>query len=293
MKRAFALCAVAPVVALAVAALALPGIRASAEVDPQWAAEVVAVAPGTFAYRLPGEYIAANKPTDAPLRHMGVGRGVQIMKYQVTAADYARCVTEARCKKADGNQAASDLPVTGVDFRDANDYAAWLSEKSGQQWRLPSDAEWVYMAAERVRDDSLKLNGDDANPATRWLARYRKESENAAPDPQPKPRGSFGTNSKGVADIGGNVWDWTSTCYNRSTLDAGGSVKQSVENCGVRVAGGKHRAYMSFFIRDGKSGGCAAGMAPHNLGIRLVQEQPSYLSKLKALVGWKAGAPSV
>jgi formylglycine-generating enzyme required for sulfatase activity len=84
--------------------------------------------------------------------------------------------------------------------------------------------------------------------------------------------------------MSGNVWEWTSTCYTRATIDRDGNPGQSVENCGARVAGGKHRAYMSFFIRDGKSGGCAAGMAPHNLGIRLVREQPSLLAKLKVLL---------
>jgi hypothetical protein len=37
------------------------------------------------------------------------------------------------------------------------------------------------------------------------------------------------------------------------------------------VVGGRHRSYMSFFLRDGKSGGCAAGMVPDNLGLRLVR----------------------
>jgi formylglycine-generating enzyme required for sulfatase activity len=287
MKRVVVLLAAAAAVPLMVAAPALSGMLGSTAPDPQWSTEVVTVAPGSFDYRLPGEYIASNKPTDAPVRRFAFGRGIQIMKYQVTTAEYARCVADALCKKADGNEAAADLPVTGVDFQNASDYAVWLSQKSGQHWRLPTDGEWVYMAAERARDDTLKLKGDDSNPAARWLARYRKEAENAAPDPLPKPRGTFGTNSKGVSDIAGNVWDWTSTCYDRSTLDVDGKVVHNVENCGVRVAGGKHRAYMSFFIRDGKSGGCAAGMAPHNLGIRLVQEQTSYLATLKALLPWK------
>jgi hypothetical protein len=40
---------------------------------------------------------------------------------------------------------------------------------------------------------------------------------------------------------------------------------------------------MSYFIRDGKSGGCAAGMAPDNLGIRLVREPDSLLARLRKL----------
>jgi hypothetical protein len=66
-------------------------------------------------------------------------------------------------------------------------------------------------------------------------------------------------------------------------------VAQRVENCGVRVVNGKHRGYMSTFIRDGKSGGCAAGSAPDNLGIRLVRVAPSPVAVLKWLWAQSAG----
>ena len=49
--------------------------------------------------------------------------------------------------------------------------------------------------------------------------------------------------------------------------------RQRVENCGVHVVEGFHRTYMSNFIRDGKSGGCAVGTPPDNLGFRLVREE--------------------
>lgn len=248
------------------------------------AVETVAVQPGAFAYRLPGEYQAGNRAVDAPLHEIAFAESFEMMKYQVSAADYARCVADGACKPADGGRTAEDLPATGVDYQDAVDYAAWLSQRTGQHWRLPTDEEWAFAAAERFRDDTLDLKDEDgANPAARWIARYRKEAGNAAPDPQPKQRGTFGTNSKGLADMAGNVWDWTSTCYVRATVAEDGSLGQRLENCGVRVAGGKHRAYMSFFIRDGKSGGCAAGMAPHNLGIRLIRDRPSFLDRMKGL----------
>ncbi len=164
-------------------------------------------------------------------------------------------------------------------------YAAWLSRRTGEVWRLPTDEEWSFAAAERLHDDALGLE-DDGNPATRWLARYRSEAEGkAGRDPQPKPLGHFGANGKGVFDIAGNVWDWTSTCYLHATLapgTAGPEVARSVDNCGVRVVDGRHRGYMSTFIRDGKSGGCAAGLAPDNLGIRLVREQATPLAMMRA-----------
>lgn len=247
------------------------------------APELVTVAPGTFVARMPGEYLKSDRPVDAPTRNIKFRRGFDIMKYQVSAADYARCVADGACEPAETRAAASPaMPATGVSFRDANAYAAWLSAKTGDHWRLPSDAEWTFAAAERAGDDALGLEPDDANPAARWLARYRAEAGTATRDAEPKPRGHFGTNGNGLADIAGNVWEWTTTCYMRATLTEDDGIAGGIENCGVRVVGGRHRGYMSGFIRDGKSGGCAAGIAPDNLGIRLVREAPSLLSALRA-----------
>jgi hypothetical protein len=58
------------------------------------------------------------------------------------------------------------------------------------------------------------------------------------------------------------------------TIDAkSGQPESVVENCGVHVLEGRHRAYMSNFVRDGRSGGCAVGTPPENLGFRLVLDQ--------------------
>lgn len=251
--------------------------------------QTVTVRPGKLSYRLPGEFQLAARPTDAPEESVRFRRPYDIMAYQVSAADYQRCVADGSCDAADAAvDRAGHLPVTGVSFRDANAYAQWLSLKTGEGWRLPSDEEWAFAAAERFSDEAMDPEGD-ADTIARWLARYRSESEAAkGRDPEPRPRGHFGANSNGLYDIGGNVWEWTTTCYRRTALDAGGRVESATDNCGVRVVGGKHRGYMSFFIRDGKSGGCAAGLPPDNLGIRLVRERPSMLSALKAF--WRGAS---
>ena len=54
----------------------------------------------------------------------------------------------------------------------------------------------------------------------------------------------------------------------------------AIENCGVHVLEGRHRAYMSNFVRDGKSGGCAVGTPPENLGFRLVREETLPFARL-------------
>jgi formylglycine-generating enzyme required for sulfatase activity len=280
------LTAIGGVLALAVAVGAVtPDRKAGSAIFPA-AVETVTVLPGTLTFRQPGEYLRADRPIDAPLATTQF-RGFDIMKFQVSAADYALCVVDDGCSVADGSASKTpgEMPVTGVNYRDATAYAAWLSQATGENWRLPTDAEWAFAAAERFADEALGLDDDDgANPAARWLARYRSEAGKAVPEPEPKPRGHFGANDNGLVDVAGNVWDWTTTCYVRASLNADGTIEESTENCGVRVVGGRHRGYMSHFIRDGKSGGCAAGMAPHNLGIRLIREQASLVARFRNLL---------
>ena len=119
------------------------------------------------------------------------------------------------------------------------------------------------------------------NPSVRWLRRYREEAAAKRPaDPEPKPRGHYGPNTLGLEDFGGNVWEWTSTCYARVTMNpADGTVETVTDNCGVHVLEGRHRAYMSNFVRDGKSGGCAVGTPPENLGFRLVRDDVSTIAR--------------
>ncbi|MNX47069.1 Formylglycine-generating sulfatase enzyme [compost metagenome] len=76
--------------------------------------------------------------------------------------------------------------------------------------------------------------------------------------------------------MAGSVWDWTSDCHSRRVLDArtdGASDAAQGRNCGIRVAAGRHIAYLPDFIRDPKSGACSVGLPPANLGLRLVLEE--------------------
>ncbi|WP_274628616.1 SUMF1/EgtB/PvdO family nonheme iron enzyme [Arvimicrobium flavum] len=230
------------------------------------------LAPGSFMHPQQGEFLRQGRPAPAPLVEVVIDRPLEIMTYQVSLDDYARCVDDGACDPADA-RGAGDAPVTGVSFLDATAYAAWYSEQTGNAWRLPTDEEWAFAAGDRFRADMEPLEEDPENPARAWLSSYQREVDLARkPDPKARPRGAFGMNEKGVADVAGNVWEWTSTCYRRSTIAAdGGAVKTSIDNCGVHVVEGFHRTYMSNFIRDGKSGGCAIGLPPDNLGFRLVR----------------------
>jgi formylglycine-generating enzyme required for sulfatase activity len=234
-------------------------------------AELAKIVPAGFSYRVAGDFSRAGRPVEGPLRTARLSEKLSIMKRQVTVAEYSRCMAAGACHRLALPEARQDVPMVGVSWHDASAYAAWITAMTGVTHRLPTDEEWIFAAAENVRDEVSPLV-DPSDPAQAWIARYEAESARAkSVVVAPQPIGTFGKNSNGLLDVGGNVWEWTETCFVRATLDDR-SMQVTNTNCGVRVVEGAHRTYMTDFIRDPRTGGCAAGVPPSNLGFRLVVE---------------------
>ncbi|MBX3617338.1 SUMF1/EgtB/PvdO family nonheme iron enzyme [Nitrosomonas sp.] len=96
-----------------------------------------------------------------------------------------------------------DQPVVNVNWFEAVAYAHWLSEQTGQQCRLPTEAEWEYAAragtttAYHWGDKPGSNNANCDGCGSRW------DNQEAA------PAGSFSANQYGLYDMSGNVWEWT------------------------------------------------------------------------------------
>ena len=256
------------------AAVAAPMLAATLTPAPPPAVEGSVTLPvSSFFHRAAGDFSRGGRPVEGPARELSLPADLVLMKRQVTVGEYARCVDEGACPRVVAAGDSRDVPIVGINWHDASAYAAWMSRKTGVTHRLPTDEEWSFAAAEKARNEALPLI-DPSDPAQAWIARYDAESSRERPQATtPQPGGTFGTNSKGLDDFGGNVWEWTDTCFIRAALDDGGERITNM-NCGVRVVQGAHRAYMTDFIRDPKSGGCATGVPPTNLGFRLVIEIP-------------------
>ena len=237
---------------------------------------VIAIQPKPFQYQPAGEFTREGEPVDEPTRTVQLNRPVVIMVHQVTAADYQLCVQDHACPLVTEVGESSDRPAVKVSWHDAVAYAAWLSDKLGASYRLPTDEEWAFAAGGRFSGDVPRVPSG-LSPAQRWLVGYELEAGgNAAVDSEPHSIGAFGTNENGVVDLAGNVWEWTTTCFTHHILDPNildpTGADAPIVNCGVRVAEGRHRAYLPDFIRDPRGGGCSSGLPPKNLGFRLIRE---------------------
>lgn len=222
-------------------------------------------------YRPAGEFRFGTRVVDAPLQSI-TAPAIEVMKYHVSEADYAGCVADKACLAAPSAN-RQDMPQTNVNYSDAVAYASWLSAQTGAEWRLPTDAEWLRLAGERGFDDGFSADANGADPSRRWIASYRREVERRGEaDLTVHPQGYFALNDLGVGDIAGNVWEWTNSCFQNGTVTADGTkIESQADYCGVRAVQGKHRGFIIDFVRDARSGGCAAGVPPDYLGFRLVR----------------------
>jgi len=94
-------------------------------------------------------------------------------------------------------------PVVLVSHADARAYAAWLSERTGQTWRLPTELEWEKAA--RGTDGRRFPWGDRFDPR-------RLNSADRGPfDTQPAGRYQRGASPFGVLDAAGQVFEWTTS----------------------------------------------------------------------------------
>ncbi|MFW8637330.1 SUMF1/EgtB/PvdO family nonheme iron enzyme [Cribrihabitans pelagius] len=260
----------------ALAATAAGGVllhQFSAEKPPRLAGPLTVEIPGgEVSFRPIGNFQRGGKTVTAPFR-TEIVPPLHMMVHQVTRGEYQTCVAAGACAASIAT-GSTDLPQTHVSWVDAAAYASWLAEETGQPWRLPTAPEWQRAAAERF-GDALPEHAD-LDPGQRMLLQYAQGTLlRGRVAYSLRPAGSYGVNSMGVADMSRGVWEWTGSCMENASVQPDGTLGASGLYCGVRVAGGVHRALVIDFVRDASAGGCAAGLPPDYLGFRLVRSAAS------------------
>ena len=158
----------------------------------------------------------------------------ELSKYEVTFEDYDRfTVATGRARADDAGWGRGRRPVINVSWDDAVAYTRWLSEQTGEQYRLPSEAEWEYAARAGTVTKYSWGNGIGHNRASCDVCGSQWDNKQTA------PVGSFRPNGWGLHDMHGNVFEWVQDCWNESYQGAptDGSAWESGD-CSLRVLRG-------------------------------------------------------
>jgi formylglycine-generating enzyme required for sulfatase activity len=183
-----------------------------------------------------------------------------------------------------GFEQTGSHPVTCTSWNDAKAYAAWLSAKTGQHYRLPSASEWEYAArAAGLAAQPWSAEDSDAcanaNVADQSAAhRYPGWTVFACDDGyiQTAPVGSFKANSFGLNDMLGNVFQWTEDCWNADYKGApvNGSARLD-GNCAEHELRGGSWFSTPNYVRANYRNHFAADYRTSTVGIRLVRDMAS------------------
>lgn len=152
-----------------------------------------------------------------PAHEVRISRPFALGRAPITVAQWKEYATAKKLKQPVG---AYNTPIVAVTWYEACAYTEWLTEMTGEKYRLPTEAEWEY-AARGGRSGTLFCWGDRITPndanydSTRSFedSPIEKSSKGIVPVEQ-------GTqNAFGLCDMLGNVWEWTADSYNRYPLE--------------------------------------------------------------------------
>jgi formylglycine-generating enzyme required for sulfatase activity len=225
--------------------------------------ELVVVPAGSFDMGSPTEY-------ENPVRRVTFVKPFAIGRYEVSFDEWDRCVDEGGCKHRldDRDWGRGKRPAINLSWLDAKAFTAWLSKKTGQTYRLPSEAEWEYAA--RAGTTTPFWWGREVG--TRQANCRECGTGEAA---RTLPVGSYKANAFGLFDTAGNAAEWVEDCWNDNYRGApANGTAWTTGQCRLRVLRGGAFDSQSKYLR-----GTARFRYDHDVryvanGFRVVRELP-------------------
>jgi formylglycine-generating enzyme required for sulfatase activity len=188
-----------------------PGAPGSVFRDCADCPEMVVIGPGSFNM---GE---AGYSRETPVHPVSIGHAFAIGKYDVTFDEWDACVAAGGCgglRPGDDGWGRGRRPVINVTWDDAQSYVAWLSRRTGQQYRLPSESEYEY--AMRGGTSTAFWWGDSIGRGNANCEGCGSPWDNR----QTAPVGSFKPNPFGVYDAIGNITRWVQDLWHANYAGA-------------------------------------------------------------------------
>ena len=154
-----------------------------------------------------------------------------------------------------------NLPVENVSWHEAQRFIRKLNQQTGQNFRLPTEAEWEYAARGGNKSRGYKYSGSNSINDVAWY-------NNTTNDSGTKPVGTKAPNEIGIYDMSGNVWEWCSDWY--GNYSSGGQTNPTGPSAGsYRVLRGGSWYYDAKYCRVSLRNNYRPESKYYNLGFRL------------------------
>jgi formylglycine-generating enzyme required for sulfatase activity len=171
--------------------------------------EMVVVPPGEF------EMGSHDLPFESPPHRVTIARPFAIARRETTFSEWDACVAAGACKDKpdDHGWGRGNQPLIDVSWEDAKAFVGWLTQKTGRNYRLPTEAEWEYSA--RAGTTSKFWWGNDVGKSNANCDGCGDTQQR-----KPVPAGSFRPNGFGLYDTSGNAYEWVEDCWNDTYANA-------------------------------------------------------------------------
>ena len=232
--------------------------------EPSSGIELVYLPAGSFLMGTPEEEIG--RESQEVLHSVSITRPFYMGRFEVTQEQWQVVMgTQPSHFSACG----ADCPVEDVSYTDIQNFLAKLSVRSGELFRLPTEAEWEYACRAGTR--SPYSSGERLTLASaNFDARLEAEGTFRG---APTPVGTFGPNPWGLYDMSGNVWEW---CADWHCPYGEETIQDPIGHCdsGLRVIRGGSWYYGSDSARCGLRYTHYPDDSGQSLGFRVVREIP-------------------
>lgn len=206
---------------------------------------------------------------EGPVHQVTLRQAFAMSKTEVTWDQWMTCVKDGGCDRTPKREPweKGTHPVSSVNWSDAQLYTLWLSDKTGGDYRLPSEAEWEFAARAGQKTSYWWGASTGRNKANCKACGSRYDRKSTA------PVASFKANAFGLFDMAGNLWEWTQDCWHRSYDGAptDGSPWELGGSCSNRVIRGGSWADQPGNLRSAARAPYQTGSRHNFIGFRVVK----------------------
>jgi formylglycine-generating enzyme required for sulfatase activity len=197
-------------------------------------------------------------------------RSFALGKFEVTQGQWK---TVMGSNPSEFSDCGDNCPVDSVSWHDVQVFLQLLNQKTGQQYRLPSEAEWEYAA--RAGSIGRWTFGDDEMLLDQH-AWFTSGLSFLGFGRRPHPVGQKLANAFGLHDMHGSVYEWVQDVWHENYIGAptDGSVWNSGGDSSLRVFRGGSWINFSYVLRSALRSRNTPDFRYEGIGFRIARTVP-------------------